>query len=184
MLMRIRHASPADVPAVLPMVAQICALHEAWDADKYGFLPNPAERYRRWLEQQATSDRSIFLLVEQAVTGQDISEDNASENDAVEHQQANKFVAFLVATIETEIPLYRLKEFGFIHDLWVEPAYRQLGLGKQLVEQTLQAFQHKGISQVRLDTAIANEAARRLFQSCGFRLSTIELLATINHKHD
>lgn len=163
--MQIRPATPADVPAVLPMVTKICALHEAWDSAKYGFLPNPAQRYERWLAQQATSDRSVFLV---------------AAHEASEPEQAERLVAFLVATIETEIPIYRLKEFGFIHDLWVEPDYRQLGLGRQLVERTLQDFQHKGIQQIRLDTAIANEAARRLFQVCGFRLSTIELLAELN----
>lgn len=163
--MQIRPATVVDVPAVLPMVAKICALHEAWDSAKYGFLPNPAQRYEHWLVQQAISDRSIFLVATQ----------NASEVDAAE-----RLVAFVVATVETEIPLYCIEEFGFIHDLWVEPDYRQLGLGRQLVERTLQAFQHQGIQQIRLDTAIANEAARRLFQACGFRLSTIELLVELD----
>lgn len=162
--MKIRSATPADVPAVLPMVAKICALHEAWDAAKYGFLPNPAQRYKRWLAQQATSDRSVFLVAE--------CEDQSS-------QQSRALVAFLIGTIETEIPIYRLQEYGFIHDLWVEPEARQIGLGRQLVEQALHRFAQKGIQQVRLDTAIANEAARRLFQACGFRPSTIELLAEI-----
>lgn len=30
--MLIRPATIADVPAVLPMVAKICALHESWDS--------------------------------------------------------------------------------------------------------------------------------------------------------
>ncbi len=162
--MQIRPAMPADVPAVLPMVAKICALHEAWDSAKYGFLPNPAQRYERWLAKQTVNDRSVFLV--------------AAHRASVD--QAEQLVAFVIATIETEIPIYRLKEFGFIHDLWVEPDYRQLGLGLQLVVRTMQEFRHKKIHQIRLDTAIANEDARRLFQSCGFRLSTIELLAELN----
>lgn len=160
--MQIRAATPADVAAVLPMVAKICALHEAWDPAKYGFAPNPAQRYERWLMQQAESDRSVFLV---------------AERESLDTAHSEALIAFLVATIETEIPIYRLKEFGFIHDLWVEPEYRQAGLGRQLVEHALQALATKGIQQIRLDTAIPNDAARRLFQSCGFRPSTIELLA-------
>ncbi len=163
--MQIRAATPADVAAVLPMVAKICALHEAWDAAKYSFLPNPAQRYERWLMQQAVSDRSVFLVGDR-------------ESSDADHPQA--LTAFLVATIETEIPIYRLKEYGFIHDLWVEPEYRQMGLGRQLVERTMQTFATKGIQQIRLDTAIANDAAKRLFQSCGFRPSTIEWLTEVN----
>lgn len=32
--MQIRPATPADVLAVLPVVANLCAIHEAWDAAK------------------------------------------------------------------------------------------------------------------------------------------------------
>jgi ribosomal protein S18 acetylase RimI-like enzyme len=163
--MQIRPATPADVPAVLPMVAKLCALHEDWDAAKYGFVPNPAERYERWLVEQAMSDDSVFLV---------------AEREPSTNQQPGTLAAFLVGTIETDIPIYRLREFGFIHDLWVEPSDRKAGLGRQLTERALQIFAQKGVKQVRLDTAIPNETARLLFQSCGFRPSTIELLIELD----
>lgn len=152
--MLIRSATPADVPAVLPMVAKICALHESWDAAKYGFLAHPEKRYENWLTRLANQERSVFLVA-----------DNQGQ-----------LVAFVAATVEQEIPIYRTKEFGFIHDLWVEPEYRQQGIAKQIVEMTIERFQHIGVKQIRLDTAAANETARQLFAACGFRLSTIEML--------
>ncbi|MEH2075365.1 MAG: hypothetical protein V7K57_13370 [Nostoc sp.] len=76
--MLIRPATIADVPAVLPMVAKICALHESWDSAKYGFLSNLEQRYEQWLTRLANSERSIFLV---------------SENEG-------QLVGFLVATIE------------------------------------------------------------------------------------
>lgn len=161
--MKIRSATPADVSAVLPMVAKLCDLHQAWDAAKYGFTTNPAQRYQSWMARQATSDRSVFLVAE-------------AEN--------NHLVAFLIATIEQEIPIYRLKEFGFIHDLWVEPEYRKVGVARQLVEQALQQFQQMGIQQVRLNTAVENEAARQLFQACGFQSSEIEMLRELKDFKD
>ena len=47
--MEIRLAKAGDVPSVLPMVAKICAFHEALDPAKYGFLPEPARMYEGWL---------------------------------------------------------------------------------------------------------------------------------------
>lgn len=152
--MLIRRATPADVPAVLPMVAKICALHEAWDADKYGFIPEPEKLYEKWLTRLANQERSVFIVAE----------------------NQGQLVAFIVATVEQEIPIYRTKEFAFIHDLWVEPEYRQQGIAKQIVEQTIKRLRQIGVEQIRLDTAAANESARKLFTSCGFRLSTMELL--------
>jgi len=35
-------------------------------------------------------------------------------------EREGKLVGFLVATVEKEIPIYRLDSFGFIHDVWVE----------------------------------------------------------------
>lgn len=162
--MNVRPATPDDVPAVLPMVAATCALHEAWDAAKYGFLPNPEQGYQGWLKTQATNNRSIFLV---------------AENEAVAEGKSGRLVAFLIATVEREVPIYRLKEFGFIHDLWVEPEYRRAGIARQMVMLAIARFKEIGVKQIRLDTAAANEAARRLFTACGFRISIIEMLVEL-----
>lgn len=154
--MLIRRATQLDIPAVLPMVSKICALHETWDAAKYGFLPNPAQRYEGWLGKLVNSDRTVFLVAEDQTNAQ--------------------LAGFLVATIEREIPIYRLKEFAFIHDLWVEPEYRRSGVARQLVMQTIEQFQKMGVEQIRLDTAAKNDAARKLFSECGFRPSVVEML--------
>ncbi|BAB75916.1 N-acetyltransferase family protein [Anabaena sp. FACHB-709] len=155
--MLIRPATSADVPDVLPMVANICALHESWDAAKYGFLPQPEKRYERWLTRLADQERSVFLVAE----------------------NQGQLVAFVAATVEQEIPIYRTKEFGFIHDIWVEPEYRQQGIARQLVEITIERCRQMGVAQIRLDTAAINKAARKFFKSCGFRLSTMEMLITL-----
>jgi ribosomal protein S18 acetylase RimI-like enzyme len=155
--MNIRSATAADVPGVLPLVAAICALHEAWDRAKYGFLPNPQNSYRRWLTARADDPRSVFLVAE----------------------QDDKIVAFLIGTVEQEIPIYRVEEFGFIHDVWVQEPYRHEGIGRQITMLAIERFKSMGITQIRLDTAFANDPARNLFASCGFRVSTMEMLLEI-----
>ena len=156
--MDIRPATPQDVPAVLPMVQRICAMHQSWDPAKYGFRDRPEEMYRNWLAERAVDPRSVFLVVPHPLAATD------------------QLVAFLIATVEREIPIYRLTEYGFIHDLWVEPEYRHEGLGRQLVMLAIERFAAIGGKQIRLDTAAANDAARNLFKACGFRLSTMEML--------
>ena len=153
--MTIRPATSDDVPGVLPMVEQIAKLHESWDPAKYGYLPDPAEMYHSWLKSRAKDPKSVFLVAE---------------------HPDKKLVAFIVATIEREIPIYRIERFGFIHDLWVEPAYRNEGTGRQLVMLTIERFRELGMKQIRCDTAAPNEPARALFTRCGFRPSTIEML--------
>jgi len=152
--MEIRDATAEDVPQVLPMVDQLAALHEAWDAAKYPYLPNIGQMYRGWLISRSKDKRSVLV----------VAADEA------------KVVGFTVGTVEREIPIYRIEQFGFIHDLWVEEQYRHEGIGRQLVMAAVERFAAMGMKQVRCDTAAPNEAARKLFASCGFRASMIEML--------
>src|SRR3954463_5276370 len=154
--MEIRPARAEDVPAVLPMVEKLCRLHESWDPAKYSFLPDVPQMYDQWLRERATHRRSVFLVAEAS--------------------SPNKIVGFLIGTVEREIPIYKLKEYGFLHDLWVEPEYRNEGVARQMVMLAAEKFKQIGVEQVRLDTAAPNEAARRLFASCGFRESVREML--------
>ncbi len=155
--MNIRPATADDVPHVLHMVASVAALHEGWDKAKFGYKPNPQEMYRGWLTGRTRDARSVFLVAE----------------------REGRPVGFLVATTEQEIPIYRVREFGFIHDIWVDPAYRNEGVGRQMVMLAIETFRRIGVSQVRADTAAANDPARGLLASCGLRPSTTEMLVEL-----
>jgi ribosomal protein S18 acetylase RimI-like enzyme len=162
--MTIRPATATDLPAVLPMVASICALHEKLDPAKYGFREHPEEMYRRWLTARAIDPRSVFLVADRA--------------DKM-LQDVPFLAGFLIGTVEREIPIYRLEEYGFIHDVWVEPTYRNEGIGRLLVMRAIERFREIDVKQIRLDTAAPNEIARELFESCGFRPSVQEMLLEI-----
>jgi ribosomal protein S18 acetylase RimI-like enzyme len=153
--MTIRPAMPEDVPAVLPMVAAVCAYHEAMEPAKYAFVDGVEQMYRGWLTERARDQQSVFLVAE---------------------PREGKLVGFLVGMVEREIPIYRIERFGFIHDLWVEPDYRNEGFGRQLVMLSIERFREIGVPQIRLDTARGNDAARKLFESCGFHVSAVEML--------
>jgi len=153
--MEIRPATPLDVPDVVPMVRKLCELHRSWDRAKYDFVEGIEGMYRSWLIARANDQQAVFLVAEREGRGP---------------------VGFLIGTVEREIPIYRLAEYGFVHDLWVEEEYRHEGVARQMVMQAVERFREIGVKQVRLDTARVNEAARKLFESCGFRVSVIEML--------
>ena len=156
--MEIRQAIPADVPAVLPMVRRVAALHAEWDAARYAMEEDPGRLYDGWLRQRAADPRSVFLVAE---------------------RQGGQLVGFLIGEIEREIPIYRIREYGFIHDLWIDEDYRHEGLGRQLAMLAVERFRAMGVTQVRLHTAAANDAARKLFEQCGFRVSLMEMLCEV-----
>jgi ribosomal protein S18 acetylase RimI-like enzyme len=153
--MDIRPATPEDVPAVVPMVERLAAFLALRDPAKYAPLPGIGDMYRSWLRDRATDPRAVFLVAE---------------------RQPGQLVGFLIGTVEREIPIYRLREYGFIHDVWVEPEYRNEGLARQMVTLAVERFGEAGARQVRLDVLVDNAPAKGLFQSCGFRTAVLEML--------
>jgi ribosomal protein S18 acetylase RimI-like enzyme len=115
--------------------------------------------YRSWMTNRARDERSVFLVA---------------------HTDDGRVVGFLIGTAEREIPIYRLREFGFIHDVWVEPEYRNEGVARQMTMLAIEKFRAMGMKQVRLDTAAANDVGRSLFRACGFRPSVTEMLLEIS----
>jgi ribosomal protein S18 acetylase RimI-like enzyme len=155
--MQIRDATVADVENVLPMIRALLDLHAAWDAPRFAAREGVIEGYRRWLSTRATDPRSVFLVA----------------------QPQDGLAGFLIGTVEQAIPIYRVPEFGYVHDLWVEPAYRNEGVATSMTLLALEKFKAIGVTQVRLETAIANEIGRSLFTACGFRTSTVEMLCEL-----
>jgi ribosomal protein S18 acetylase RimI-like enzyme len=160
--MEIRPATIDDVGAVIPMVQQISAMHQEMDPSRYCYRDNVGEMYRHWLEERAQDPSSVFLVAQR------------------ESGPPALLAGFLIATREKEIPIYRIEYFGCIHDLWVEETYRHEGLGRDMVMLCVDRFRQIGVAQVRLDTAPANDAARSLFRTCGFRACNVEMLFELN----
>lgn len=153
--MLIRPATIDDVPQVLPMVGKLARLHESWDPQRYPYLADIEQRYDRWLRARAADARSVFLVAE---------------------LPGGRIIGFAVATIDSNIPIYRVTEYAFLHDLWIEDDYRNEGTARQMTMLLIERFKQMNVKQIRLETAFANEAARALFESCGFRTSSIEML--------
>jgi len=155
--MTIRAGTVGDIPSVLPMVAKTIAFHDALDPARFGAVPNAGQRYDGWMQRLAGSDTGVFLVAD----------------------EQGELAGFVLGQVQDDYAMYRLGRYGFIHELWVEEEQRRKGIGKALMLAALSRFRTAGVPQVRLDTAAKNEAAQRLFKACGFRSSTIEMLAEI-----
>lgn len=161
--MTIRPATAADVSAVVSLVRKVEAYHQKSNPAKYLFRSDPGELYRAWLDRSAGDDRAVFLVCDAAGRG---------DPPAV--------VGFLIGTVEPEVRIYVLREYGWVHDLWIDEAYRHEGVGRQLVMQAVERFVDLGVRQIRLDVLADNEPARKLFEACGFRPSVVEMLVEVN----
>jgi len=64
---------------------------------------------------------------------------------------------------------------GALYDIVVDPEHRGGGVGRVLLEATLEALESLGAPRVVLSTAVGNESAQRLFARAGFRATMIEM---------
>jgi len=152
--MTVREAIAGDAEAVGPLLLKCCAQHEAWDAAKYGLTENVIREYRRWFGQIAEDPRTFLLVAE----------------------DGKKVVGFLIAAVRREAPIYRLKEYALIQELWVEPEYHGTGVGRDLINAAAAMVRPLGITQMRAETAASNEPLRKMLESCGFRTCMVDLL--------
>lgn len=152
--MPVRPATIDDVPFVLPMVRAICDLHQRHDAERFRVVDDVIDRYARWLPERATDSRSVFLV-------------------AVEE---GKPAGYAVSTIEPEVPIFWVPECGWVHDLYVVPEARRHGLARELLREVTRRYSAMGVKQLRLHTAMFNDAARSAFAAEGFRPCVVEML--------
>ena len=69
---------------------------------------------------------------------------------------------------------------GVLYDIVVDPAHRRQGVGRMLLDATLEALKARGAPRVVLSTAERNDAAQRLFDRAGFRRTMIEMTRELN----
>lgn len=154
----VRDAAMGDLPAVLPLVRELCAMHDTLDAERFAVRPDVLDRYAEWLPERIRDPRSVFLVAE----------------------SSGEIVGHLVGTIEPEVPIFWTPESAWIHDIFVLPGRRGRGVGAALVRAAIDRFGALGAARIRLETAAANEGARALFRASGFRHSTTEMLMTLD----
>jgi ribosomal protein S18 acetylase RimI-like enzyme len=69
---------------------------------------------------------------------------------------------------------------GEVYDIIVDPTYRKQGVGRMLLDATLDALKARGAPRVVLSTAEKNAAGQRLFERAGFRRTMIEMTRELN----
>ncbi|HTL30367.1 MAG TPA: GNAT family N-acetyltransferase [Tepidisphaeraceae bacterium] len=148
--MNIREAEYADTERLAPMILAAMAHHQLLDPQRYGLVDDLKTHYRRWFGKLAEDPRMTVLIAE---------EDGA-------------LVGFLVASVERDPPIYSVGEFGVIHEVWVNEAHRNLGVGKLLITSLQAKFASLGIKQVRVEAIVGDSIVEHMFEACEFRVCT------------
>jgi ribosomal protein S18 acetylase RimI-like enzyme len=150
----IRPATAADLTTIGRLGALLVRTHHDFDPKR--FIPATAQTergYASFLGTQLAEPRVVILVAERGGT----------------------VIGYTYAGLEDYDYMSLRGPAGALHDIVVDPAYRGHGVGRALLDATLDALRSRGAPRVVLSTAEQNESAQRLFAGAGFRRTMIEM---------
>ena len=140
--------------AVGKLAALLVRGHHAFDPLRFiPETPDTARNYGGFLGTQLGEQDVIILVAE----------------------QGGEIVGYTYAGIEGYDYMSLRGPAGALYDIVVDPARRQHGVGRALLDATLAELAARGAPRVVLSTAEQNVAAQALFARAGFRRTMIEM---------
>ncbi len=136
-----RHLAPGEVPLLRPLLDELRTHHNAVSTDFSGVFP------------LVSPDRELPHIAEQITKGEARVEAFFAGTD---------LVAFSVASHE-----YGL---GSVDLVYVVPEYRRRGLARRAVELSIAYLRENDVRLIDIHVVHGNVAAKRLYESMGFRL--------------
>jgi ribosomal protein S18 acetylase RimI-like enzyme len=150
----IRGAAPVDTPAIGRLGALLVRIHHDFDPQRFIAATSGTERaYGSFLGSQLEEPNIVILVAE----------------------RGGEVIGYTYAGVEGNDYMALRGPAGVLYDIVVDPAHRGQGVGRMLLDATIQALKSRGTPRVVLSTAERNEAAQRLFERAGFRRTMIEM---------
>ena len=150
----IRPAEPGDLRAIGRLGALLVRTHHEFDPRRFiAATARTADGYGSYIGTQLDEPNVVILVAE----------------------QRGEIVGYTYAGVEGHDYMSLRGPAGVLYDIVVDPAHREHGVGKALLETTIEALEQRGAHQIVLSTAEPNESAQRLFARAGFRRTMIEM---------
>ncbi|HEV7990961.1 MAG TPA: GNAT family N-acetyltransferase [Gemmatimonadaceae bacterium] len=150
----IRPAGRADVAAIGQLGALLVRTHHDFDPLRFiAASPDTAQGYGSFLGRQLREANIVVLVAE----------------------LGGEVVGYTYAGVEGYDYMSLRGPAGVLYDIVVDPAHRGHGVGRMLLDATIEALETMGAPRVVLSTAERNEGAQRLFARAGFRRTMIEM---------
>ena len=152
-LVKVRRAEQKDLGALGGLAGKLVRFHHALDARRFLLVDDVENGYARFLGSLLQDPHTVLLLAE----------------------RSGSAIGYAYARLEPRDWNALLEACGALHDIFVAEGERRSGVATALLEETVARLRALGAPRIVLHTAVANEAARRFFESHGFRPTMIEM---------
>ena len=154
----IRLAHESDAAGIGELWAEMARYHARFDAATFRVADDGAQRYAQRIRDRLGDPMARILVAEQdgALCG---------------------YVSGMIADMTTEmfLPL----RCGFLADIYVAPAWRRRGLGRQLVERLCLWFRDQNVAHFEWQVSARNEAALAFWAAIGGETTILRMRAPV-----
>ena len=139
-------AEQGHIPQIMELWRRLMLYHADFDP-WCELLENAEQQYSEFIAKAIEDDRSLFLL--------------AVEDD--------KTVGYIYGNIRENPPVIREYRQFYLEDMFVRPEYRGRGIGKILLDKTIEWVKAKNIEKIQLDVHLKNPRGYNFWKECGFQ---------------
>lgn len=143
--MKIRKATPADLPAIVELWKDLMDFHYNLDSF-FSRSKDGHENFLKWVEKEMESDSAELFVAD----------------------SSGKILGYIKIEISNYPPVFELKKYGMISDAAVATEYRRKGIGEALYQRAMDWFKDKEIERIELRVANVNTVAQGFWKKMGF----------------
>ncbi|MBI2638094.1 GNAT family N-acetyltransferase [Candidatus Peregrinibacteria bacterium] len=142
--MEIRKAKLKDIKQITDYGVSLLKQH--YELDTY-FAPakNLYEVYRKFFKGCVYSKNRYLLVAE----------------------EKGKIVGYAIGELGSRPPVFKIRKFGFISDVFVEKNFRKLGIAKQFLLELKKWFKSKKLNHIELTVHVKNEIGKKAWAKYG-----------------
>ncbi len=150
----IRPAVRSDAPAAAAMWAQMADQHRAYDGECWNWTLGSPEVFGKHFAQLTSDPEAVVLVAVDA---------------------ADRPIGYLIGQCRDAPPIFAAQRKGTVFDLFVEPAWREHGVGKRLMHSAEVELKQRGAQELDLQVATDNQQALRFYQALGMRRVAVRM---------
>jgi GNAT superfamily N-acetyltransferase len=157
----VRRAIKADAQIIADFAQKLVLQHREYDAKRFTKLAGSKQAEFFYGRQTEVENSAVFV----------------AELD-------EKIIGFAFIQFEEKNYADLLENAVWLHDLYVDEAYRGSSAGKLLLKAAIQAAKEFKASKLMLTVAAQNEKARQIFERAGFRTTMYEMMLDLTEQNN
>ena len=149
--MKIRKATVKDIPSLIKLFRGIVKYHKKIYTKDDKFynkeIKNVKQIWVKFIKKNVNNKDFLILIV----------------------YDGKKPIAYCISLIKKNIPIYKIKKYGYVSDLYVDKKYRGKGIGKKLLKKSKEFFRKNKLKFMSLEINHNNDPSIKFYEKYGFK---------------